>query len=403
MSEYEPKGRRQLRWAAALCTLAVLLTTEVPLAAQAPAPGYLLGPGDVLEISVWGYQDLTRQVAVRPDGRISLPLVGSVTAAGLSVDRLTQVLMRAYAEYIKNPQVTVIVKEFRKITASVIGQVARPGTYTLRPGARLLDLLSLAGGVTEAAALTESRLIRAGAPPQDVDLDRLLAGDQAMNIVLQGGETLVVPEDLVNVVSVLGEVAKPGRFRLKGEMRVLDVLLLAGGLTDKAGISQARLIRRSRESAPLSLDRLLIHQDMSHNVILEPGDTLFIPEELNNKIYILGDVNRPGVVTVKGDVTLLQVLAMAGGPVQRGAATAKAAHVVRRHNEPERALATTAKVEPLPNGGVLITVDLRQLVKGDVMLDVPVRPGDVVVVPQDGLGGLQTILAILSGLLGIVR
>ena len=396
-------ARKQGLFRVAIVAVVITLTAALPISAQPPEPGYILGPGDVLEISVWGYQDLTRQVAVRPDGKISVPLVGSVTAAGLSVDRLAQVLTRSYAEYIRNPQVTVIVKEFRKITASVIGQVARPGTYTLRPGVRLLDLLSLAGGVTEAAALKESRLIRPGASPQPVDLDRLLAGDQSMNIALQGGETLVVPEDLVNVVSILGEVAKPGRFRLRGEMRVLDVLLLAGGLTEKAAITQARLMRDSRESAPLNLDRLLIHQDMSHNVVLEAGDALFIPEELNNKIYILGDVNRPGVVTVKGDVTLLQALAMAGGPVQRGGATAKSAHVVRRHSDPERAVATTARVEPLPNGGALITVDLQRLVKGDVTLDVPVRPGDVVVVPQNGLGGLQTILAILSGLLGIVR
>ena len=396
-------ARKQGLFRVAIVVVVITLTAALPISAQAPEPGYILGPGDVLEISVWGYQDLTRQVAVRPDGKISVPLVGSVTAAGLSVDRLAQVLTRSYAEYIRNPQVTVIVKEFRKITASVIGQVARPGTYTLRPGVRLLDLLSLAGGVTEAAALKESRLIRPGASPQPVDLDRLLAGDQSMNIALQGGETLVVPEDLVNVVSILGEVAKPGRFRLRGEMRVLDVLLLAGGLTEKAAITQARLMRDSRESAPLNLDRLLIHQDMSHNVVLEAGDALFIPEELNNKIYILGDVNRPGVVTVKGDVTLLQALAMAGGPVQRGGATAKSAHVVRRHSDPERAVATTARVEPMPNGGALITVDLQRLVKGDVTLDVPVRPGDVVVVPQNGLGGLQTILAILSGLLGIVR
>lgn len=396
-------ARKQGLFRVAIVAVVITSIAALPISAQPPEPGYILGPGDVLEISVWGYQDLTRQVAVRPDGKISVPLVGSVTAAGLSVDRLAQVLTRSYAEYIRNPQVTVIVKEFRKITASVIGQVARPGTYTLRPGVRLLDLLSLAGGVTEAAALKESRLIRPGASPQLVDLDRLLAGDQSMNIALQGGETLVVPEDLVNVVSILGEVAKPGRFRLRGEMRVLDVLLLAGGLTEKASITQARLMRDSRESAPLNLDRLLIHQDMSHNVVLEAGDALFIPEELNNKIYILGDVNRPGVVTVKGDVTLLQALAMAGGPVQRGGATAKSAHVVRRHSDPERAVATTARVEPLPNGGALITVDLQRLVKGDVTLDVPVRPGDVVVVPQNGLGGLQTILAILSGLLGIVR
>ncbi|MDR5684519.1 MAG: SLBB domain-containing protein [Armatimonadota bacterium] len=387
---------------------AVLLAVVLVLALGIPSPAqvsatYVLQPGDVIEVSVWFYADLTRTVTIRPDGGIMLPLIGSVTAAGLTVEQLTRVLSRRYASYIVNPKVSVIVKDLHRIRASALGQVARPGSFDLMPGARLLDLLAAAGGLTEAAAAKEAQLLRPGRPPMRIDLDRLLDGDEELNVKLQGGETLVVPEDLVNIVNVIGQVAKPGRYRLKGETRVLDALLLAGGLTERASVTGARLVRGARETQPLALDSLLLRQDMSHNVVLQAGDTLFIPEETNDKIYVLGDVNNPGVFQVKGEVTLLQALAMAGGPVQRPIGNAQTAHIVRRVAGPDRMVAGV-KVEPMANGGALISVDLASLMRGNNPAQhLVVRPGDVVVVPQHGLAGLQIFLSILSGILGVFR
>lgn len=389
-----------IREVATAAVLVVLMAT-VPAAGQRANTAYVLGPEDVLEISVWGYPDLTRLVAVRPDGRITLPLVGAVSVAGVSTEQLTRTLTRVYAGYIINPQVTVIVKEFRRIRVSILGQVFRPGSYVLPPGSRLLDLLSMGGGVTETAALKEGQLLRPGEQPVVVDLERVLAGDLQANVLLQGGETLVVREDLANLVNVFGEVARPGRYRLKGEMRLLDVLLAAGGLTDRASVKDARLVRATRESHALNLENLLVRQEMSHNVTLQAGDSLFIPEETNNKIYVLGDVGRPGIFILKGEVTVLQAVAMAGGPNQRGVASARTIHIVRRGGTEQHRLASAAKVESLPNGGALITLDLRALQAGDVKQDVTMKPGDVVVVPQSGLSGMQVILSILSGILGI--
>jgi polysaccharide export outer membrane protein len=394
-------------------TVAVVLMTSRPTAAQPQLPPatsrqageYVLGPDDALEVTVWGYPDLTRIVAVRPDGRIALPLVGPVNTTGLTVERLTSILIRAYSAYIINPHVTVIVKEFRRIRVSVLGQVARPGTYVLPPGALLLDLLSAAGGLTEGASLKDARLLRPGRDPLVLDLERLLAGDSATNVSLQGGETLVIAEDLVNVVNVVGEVARPGRYRLKGEMKVLDVLLLAGGLTEKASVTQARLVRLAHEALPLNLDRLLVRQEMTFNITLRPGDTMIVPEETNNRVYVLGDVSNPGVFPLKGETTLLQAIAMAGGPVSRGPATARRAHVIRRSGDGNQLVAgAAAKVDPLPSGGALITVDLQALINGGhVYREVLVRPGDVVVVPQSGVIGLGVILTILSGFMGVLR
>ena len=388
------------RHVALLTALVVTSTLSGPGFAQQP---YVLGSEDLLEVTVLGYLDLTRLILVRPDGKISLPLVGTVTAAGLTVERLTQVLTRAYAVYIRNPQVTIIVKEFRKIRVSVLGRVARPGTYALSPGSGVLEAISIAGGLTEDADLKKAQLLRPGEPPITVDLEQLLAGDLTANVPLRGGETLVVPEDLANLVNVLGEVVRPGRYRLKGEMRVLDVLLLAGGLTERASVTQARLVRGSGESQPLFLDSLLLRQDMSRNIVLRPGDTLIIPEETNNKIYVLGDVNGPGAFVLKGEVTVVQAIAMAGGLVQRGIGAADTAYILRRSGSVDAGSVPGARVEVLPGSGVLITIDLRTALQGGVSRNIVVQPGDVIVVPQTGLGGLQVVLSILLGLRAVFR
>lgn len=382
--------------AAALLSILVVLVAGVPALGQAPAE-YVLGPGDVLEVSVWGFPDLTRTVVVRPDGKTGVPLLGEIEAAGLTVAQLTQQLAKAYAVYIRRPQVSVIVKEFRTIRVSVLGPVAKPGTYVLQPEARLLDLLSAAGGLGDLASLRDAQILRPGHAPAVVDLERALAGDASANVALRTGDMLVVVEDLVNIVNVVGEVARPGRYRLKGEMRVLDVLLLAGGLTEKASVAQARIVR-GRDSHALGLDALLLKQDMNRNISLQAGDTLFIPEDTDNKIYVLGDVNSPGVFALKGNVTLLQAIAMAGGPVQRGAATARSIQVVRRTGDGKQLIAGAGRVEALPNGGAVMTVDLEAMIRGDATRDVAVQPGDVVVLRQTTLGGMQVILNILSGL-----
>lgn len=374
--------------------LVCALAAAVPAAAQQP---YVLGPGDVVEVSVFGYADLTRVTAILPEGTIMLPLVGSVRAAGLTVDELARALTRAYARFVKNPQVTVTIREFRKVVVSILGQVARPGSYTLTPGARLLDAISAAGGLTEAADGAAVQILRSGQAPRSVNVEHAMAGNPEANPILVGGETIVINEDLVNIVTVAGEVNRPGRYRLRAELRVLDVLALAGGLAPRASLSGARLIRRGA-SEPLNLERLLLRQDLALNVPLQPGDTLLIPLDTEDRYFVLGDVRSPGMYPLKGDVTLIQALATAGGPVARGFTTAKTVHLIRRGAEPPARAIPGVKVERL-DGAVVYTVEIAAMQGGMGPGALPVRAGDVIVVPEGTqLSGIQAILAILLGL-----
>lgn len=381
---------------ARLLSVVLVLTMAAAAVPAAAQQAYVLGPGDVVEISVFGYADLTRLTVILPEGTIMLPLVGTVRAAGLTVDELARALTRAYARYVKNPQVTVTIREFRRVLVSVLGLVARPGSYPLPPGARLLDAISAAGGLTEAADLGDVQILRPGQAPLSVDVARALAGHPDANPILFGGDTIIVKEDLVNIVTVAGEVEKPGRYRLRGELRVMDVLALAGGLTVRASLSGARLIRRG-VSEPLNLERLLLRQDMTLNTPVQPGDTILIPQDINDRFFVLGDVHRPGEYSLKGDVNLLQAVAAAGGPVSRGLSTAKTVHLIRRGVTEVPRPEAGVKVEQMGDGALVYTVEISAL-EGGRPGAMPVRAGDVIVVPQSGFSSVQVIIAILLGL-----
>jgi polysaccharide export outer membrane protein len=140
-------------------TLALVLAMAAATpcrAAQAPAPqasaDYVIGPDDVLDIAVWNNAAITRTVPVRPDGKISLPLINDVQAAGFTPMQLRDTLKEALAAYLSAPSVSVIVREVRSFKVSVIGQVKTPGRYELKDRATVLDVLAMAGGFTDFAA-----------------------------------------------------------------------------------------------------------------------------------------------------------------------------------------------------------------------------------------------------------
>ncbi len=177
----------------------------LPLAAQVvertdddPPNAYAIGPGDVLEISVWKNPELTSTVPVRPDGRISVPLLGDVKAAGVTPLALKQTLTDGYKEYVTAPGVSVVVKEIHSRKIYVTGEVATPGVYDLQPRAKLMQALALAGGLTPYAKgrVVVLRDSRDGKGDQrfEIEIGSIISGKKAKdNLLLEPGDTLVVP------------------------------------------------------------------------------------------------------------------------------------------------------------------------------------------------------------------
>jgi len=161
--------------------------------------GYIIGPEDVIEVSVWKNNDLSKIVIVRPDGQISLPLIGDVRASGLTPVALKDAIANKLKEFKEDPNVSVILKEINSYNIYVIGEVVHPGRYSLKSNTTILQALSMAGGFTPYASRNKIRLMRQDPRTQavteiGVKYDGIISGDNPQrDILLKPGDTIVVP------------------------------------------------------------------------------------------------------------------------------------------------------------------------------------------------------------------
>jgi len=171
-----------------------------PAASPAPVvvptdPEYIIGPDDVLTVNVWKEPDLSRSAPVRPDGKITLPLIGDIEASGATPIRLQAKIEKGLAEFISKPSVTVIVQEARSHRFNIIGEVQRPGTYAISGPMTLLDAIALAGGFREWAKSNNIYILRPGPKGQQripVNYKEIIKG-KAADIPLKIRDTVVVP------------------------------------------------------------------------------------------------------------------------------------------------------------------------------------------------------------------
>lgn len=264
---------------AACATLALALT--FPVAAQgadpAPAGALRMGAGDAIRITVYQSPDLSLETRLTDTGVISYPLLGRVSLAGLTPSegeaRIAEQLRKG--DFVKNPQVSIVVTQVRANQVNVLGYVARPGRVPLDiAGMRLSEILALSGGVTSDGA--ESVLIsgqRDGKPfSRTIDLPRIFTPEgRGDDIVMQPGDSVWV--DRVPVVYLYGEVQRPGQVRMARGMSVMQALASAGGLTLRGTQRGLQLHRRGATGAVQTLSPGL-------NDTLRDGDVLYVQESL---------------------------------------------------------------------------------------------------------------------------
>jgi polysaccharide export outer membrane protein len=184
-------GLAQTPRAAAPATPAATSGVDVP-------PEYVIGPQDVLGINFWRDADMTGDVTVRPDGRITLPLLGDLQASGLTPEALKTVIHTAASKLIEDPTVTVIVRQINSRKVFITGQVTTPGAHVLTGPLTVMQLISLAGGLTEFAKKKDITVMRTEADGKQVVLpfnynDVSKGKSLAQNVVLKPGDTVVVP------------------------------------------------------------------------------------------------------------------------------------------------------------------------------------------------------------------
>ena len=259
----------------------VVVMTTRQAGAQGGQP-YTIGPLDVLQIQVFNQPELSGRYTVGVDGAISFPLVGRVLAGNHTTQALEQALRGRLREgYFQDPRVTVNVTAYRSRRVVILGEVRRPGVYPLRGAMTLVELLARAGATTERASV-EAVVARAGgraagpSPAEEagagetvrVSLEALGRGDMSQNVTLRHGDTVFVPA--AGMAYVFGAVRSPGRYAIRPDTTVLQILSLAGGGTAFAALDRVRVVRAAggqEKEIPVELsDRVL------------PDDVVRVPE-----------------------------------------------------------------------------------------------------------------------------
>ncbi|MBU0502960.1 MAG: polysaccharide biosynthesis/export family protein [Candidatus Omnitrophota bacterium] len=187
----------------------------VAIKAQTPANvnQYLIGEDDNLRITVWQNQDLDQDVIVRPDGKISFPLVGDIQAAGLTIPGLDEVITEKLKDFIKYPEVSISLKKMGGARVMILGQVNAPGLYSVTGARTLMEAISMAGGLTRDGVPSSTVLIRGGfnAPNiQRINVAKVFKGDLRQNVILQSQDIVFVPRKFVSDLSYfLSQVLDP--------------------------------------------------------------------------------------------------------------------------------------------------------------------------------------------------
>jgi polysaccharide biosynthesis/export protein len=240
----------------------------------------VLGPGDEVEVTVYGAPDLSGRSRVSGDGNISLPLIGYVRVAGLSSREAEGAIEAKLRQnkVVNDPQVSIYVKEYSSSGISVTGEVTKPGFYSALGPHRLFDVLQEAGGTTDKAANKVLISHRGQADATTLSISKNPAEMAASNVDLKPGDTVVVPK--AGIVYVLGEVTRPGGYVLNstGGITVLQVVAAAGGPTHVASAGKTRLLRRAEngfQEQGIDLKKLL--RGKANDVSVLDQDILFIP------------------------------------------------------------------------------------------------------------------------------
>jgi polysaccharide biosynthesis/export protein len=369
--------RAVVRWSPTV--LGALLVAALFLASAGLAPGqtpggptqeYRVGAKDVLKVTVWGHDDLTRQVVISADGTFAFPLIGSVQVAGLTPGAIEALIRDLLGkDYLVNPQVSVSVQEYRSQRVFVLGEVDKPGTYALTGQTTLLDVLSQAGGPGKSAG-RQVVVVRvpqsegpvapgaAGSVTLRADLKRLLDGVTGENIALQNGDTVFVPK--VMSFFVLGEVLRQGAYAMEKETTALEAVTLAGGFTDRAAPGGAKILRRRLDASQESIDLDLTDAKARETRITE-GDTLLIPR--GNTFFVSGEVRKPGAYPLEKNTTAFGGVTLAGGFTEK--AGQSQVKLIRRSPTGEEQTLVLDLSTPGPMGR-----------------DYPLRDGDTLLVPS---------------------
>lgn len=281
-----------------LIGVAILLYSEYFAYAE-----YQIGPGDVILINVLEEEQLSGKYPVSSKGTIQIFLLGEIHVANLTTEQLAEKLKTELEkDYLRNPQIKVIVEEYNSHKIFVLGEVSKPGTYHLKGKNSILDILLEAGGPTQNAGDQLSILRTNSKDGQEtlahipVNVTKLfIAGDMSQNVQLKDNDIIYMSrrergditsrffQKEMNTFSVVGEVKRPGTYEYREGYTVLNAVLEAGGLTEYASPNRTKLVRgegEEKRTIKIKLGDIIEKGKKELDQIIQPGDLIIVPASL---------------------------------------------------------------------------------------------------------------------------
>jgi polysaccharide export outer membrane protein len=285
----------------------VVAVVDMPLVLaqqQSPPPGYRVGAGDRIFLSVPQRPDLNRELVIGENGTVELPLIGEVEIGGLTAAEIETKLLLAIQDYY--PSITDIDVAVTKALSQVIyvsGQVRTPGKYTFTSPPKVWEAIREAGGPLPTASLDNVRIIKdrsRGGTSFLINVQAALEGGSIEDLPdLEAGDTIIIParEEAYTGeygVNVIGAVVRPGVYRLQARQDLVSAILLAGGPIEEASITKISIIRPNGDgtvsTVEIDLKQYLEHGDPFSNPKLHPGDTVHVPRSDQWTLLLKGDL-----------------------------------------------------------------------------------------------------------------
>lgn len=253
---------------------------DLALLEESSYPIYQIGSGDVVRVDVFGRPEVSGRHVVGPDGAITVPIVGEIALAENTREQGRNLIEKRLRGYYSHPHVTLAVEEYTSNQVTVLGRVERAGMIKFPHPPTLAEVLASAGAMPildKQATLTRCAIMRGRERLIWVDLKSLLNGDPAYNMRMKKGDIVFIPDSADTAVYVLGQVSKPGSYRLTPRMTLLDAIAQAGGPNEDALPSQIGLYRAGAKQVEYLSLADLIGPSRAINYSLEDGDVVFVP------------------------------------------------------------------------------------------------------------------------------
>lgn len=279
-----------------ITTIAAIIGFLLP-PMPASAADYIIGDGDVLTVAVWGEKELSASVKVRPDGKVTIPAIGEVTAANLTVKALQTALTEKLTRIVKNPLVTVMVTEITNNKVYLFGGGVNSGVYSLNQRTTLLQLLCMVGqqqagalspGAQSAgspsvryADLKNAYVLRNGKKIKQNFHNLFINGVLTDDIVIEPNDAIFIPALVDRNVYVMGAVMTPRAIEFRDGLTVMGAILEAGGFTKFADQNDTTVYRNDGSryaTMVVKMKKLMNNGDLSQNLWLQPGDYIMVKE-----------------------------------------------------------------------------------------------------------------------------